>query len=123
MEHDFIYLPDSRRYLMRLPAEQHALQCLLLDDFAHHASAYQPLIQQLKALGRYDEWQYDGREYSLRVEQMEVRVFHQSIDQQFDDERELDPDLTTDDSNLHCECGLEDLLALLSAWQQFLPQH
>ncbi len=121
MEHDFIYLPDSRRYLMRLPPEQHALQCFLLEEFGLYASAYQPLLTRLCALTRYDEYQFDGREYSLRVEQMEVRVLHQSIGQLFDDERELDPDLTTDDSNLHSECGLEDLIALLKAWQQFLP--
>ncbi len=121
MEHDFIYLPDSRRYLMRLPPEQHALQCFLLEEFGLYASAYQPLLSRLITLTRYDEFQFDGREYSLRVEQMEVRVLHQSIGQQFDDERELDPDLTTDDSNLRSECGLEDLIALLKAWQQFLP--
>ena len=34
----------------------------------------------------------------------------------------LEAELSTDDAALHCECGLEDLIRLLQAWQQFLPR-
>jgi uncharacterized protein YacL (UPF0231 family) len=52
---------------------------------------------------------------------MEVRVFHQSCDQQHADDQFLEAELSTDDANLQSECGLEDLIQLLQAWQQFLP--
>lgn len=122
MEHEFIYLSDSRRYLLKLPAEQHALQCFLLEEFTTRASAYQPLINALQALSSYAEYQFTGREYSLVVERMEVRVFHHSCGQAHEDDQFLDPELSTEDANLQSECGLEDLLQLLHAWQQFLPQ-
>ena len=121
MEHDFIYLAGSRRYLLKLPSEQHALQCFLLEEFDLYARSYQPLADKLSTLGPYDEYQFDGREYSLQVERMEVRVFHQSCDQQHADDQFLEAELSTDDANLQSECGLEDLIQLLQAWQQFLP--
>ena len=74
MEYDFIYDRDSRRYRLKLATEQAALQQFLLDEFAHRASAYQPLLNQLKALKPYQDWQYQGREFSLLVQQQEVRV-------------------------------------------------
>ncbi len=121
MEHDFIYLPDSRRYLLKLAPEQHALQCFLLEEFTLRAGSYQPLLNELQQLGLYSEYQFDGREYSLQVERMEVRVFHQSCDQHHADDQFLEAELSTDDANLQSECGLEDLIQLLQAWQQFLP--
>lgn len=121
MEHDFIYLPDSRRYLLKLAAEQHALQCFLLEEFELRAASYQPLLDKLQTLGLYDEYQFDGREYSLQVERMEVRVFHHSCGQHHAEDQFLEAELSTDDAALHCECGLEDLIRLLQAWQQFLP--
>lgn len=121
MEHDFIYLPDSRRYLLKLAAEQHALQSFLLEEFELRAASYQPLLDKLQTLGLYDEYQFDGREYSLQVERMEVRVFHHSCGQPHADDQFLEAELSTDDAALHCECGLEDLIHLLQAWQQFLP--
>jgi len=121
VEHDFIYLADSRRYLLKLPSEQHALQCFLLEEFDLYARSYQPLADKLSTLGPYDEYQFAGREYSLQVERMEVRVFHQSCDQQHADDQFLEAELSTDDANLQSECGLEDLIQLLQAWQQFLP--
>lgn len=121
MEHDFIYLPDSRRYLLKLAPEQHALQCFLLEEFTLRAASYQPLLDALQQLGLYSEYQFDGSEYSLQVERMEVRVFHQSCDQQHADDQFLEAELSTDDANLQSECGLEDLIQLLQAWQQFLP--
>lgn len=121
MEHDFVYLSDSRRYLLKLPSEQHALQCFLLEEFATTARSYQPLLDKLSTLGPYDEYQFAGREYSLQVERMEVRVFHHSCGQNQPDDQFIEAELSTDDANLQAECGLEDLLHLLHAWQQFLP--
>lgn len=121
MEHDFIYLPDSRRYLLKLPPEQHALQCFLLEEFTLCAGSYQPLLEALLPLELYSEFQFAGREYSLQVERKEVRVFHHSCGQQHADDEFLEAELSTDDANLQSECGLEDLIQLLLAWQQFLP--
>lgn len=122
MEHDFIYLSDSRRYLLKLPSEQHALQRFLLDEFEPRAQNYQALITVLQQLGPFDEWQWQGSEYLLTVQQREVRVSHHSLG--YDDANQQLPDdeLTMDDSSLMSECGLEDLLELLLAWQQFLPK-
>lgn len=122
MEHDFLYLTDSRRYLLKLPSEQHALQRFLLDEFELRASSYQVLLDRLRQLGPFDEFQFQGNEYLLTVQQREVRISHHSLG--YDDSQQELPDeeLTLDDSALCSECGLEDLIDLLLAWQQFLPQ-
>ncbi|OBP16629.1 hypothetical protein A5320_04340 [Rheinheimera sp. SA_1] len=122
MEFDFIYLPDSRIYQLQLPMEQHALQRFLLDEFERKASSYQSLFDDLLQLGPYSEYQFDGREYILRVERQEVLVYHYSVGQFDERDAELDPELTTDDASLTAECGLEDLIHLLTQWQQFLPK-
>lgn len=128
MEYDFIYDRDSRRYRLKLVTEQAALQQFLLDEFAHRASAYQPLLNQLQALKPYQDWQYQGREFSLLVQQQEVRVCHNSLLATEGGElavqllpEELDDDLQLDESGLVSECGLADLVLLLQAWQEFLP--
>jgi uncharacterized protein YacL (UPF0231 family) len=122
MEFDFIYLPDTRIYQLQLPMEQHALQRFLLDEFERRASSYQPLLDALQKLCPYSEYQFSGREYLLKVERQEVLVYHYSVGQLDERDAELDPELTTDDSNLTAECGLEDLIHLLIQWQQFLPK-
>ena len=122
MEFDFIYLPDSRIYQLQLPMEQHALQRFLLDEFERKASSYQALCDDLQQLGPYSEYQFDGREYILKVERQEVLVYHYSVGQIDERDAELDPELTTDDASLTAECGLEDLMHLLTQWQQFLPK-
>lgn len=122
MEHDFIYLSDSRRYLLKLPSEQHALQRFLLDEFEPRAQNYKALITALQQLGPFDEWQWPGREYLLTVQQREVRVSHHSLGYEDANQQLPDDELTMDDSSLLSECGLEDLLELLLAWQQFLPK-
>lgn len=128
MEYDFIYDRDSRRYRLKLVTEQAALQQFLLDEFAHRASAYQPLLNQLQALKPYQDWQYQGREFSLLVQQQEVRVCHNSLLATEGGElavqllpEELNDDLQLDESGLVSECGLADLVLLLQAWQEFLP--
>lgn len=122
MEFDFIYLPDSRIYQLQLPMEQHALQRFLLDEFERKASAYQPLLEDLRQLGPYTEYQFSGREYFLKVERQEVLVSHFSVGQPDERDKELEAELSTDDASLTSECGLEDLLHLLTQWQQFLPK-
>jgi len=122
VEFDFIYLPDSRRYLLKLPMEQHALQRFLLDEFERTAQAYQPLLEQLKNVGPYTEYQFEGREYILRIERQEVLVYHHSVGQFDEPDAELEAELTTDDASLMAECGLEDFIHLLSEWQKFLPK-
>jgi len=122
MEFDFIYLPDSRRYSLKLPTEQQALQQFLLEEFELKASSYQPLLQALSALGRFDAYQYQGREYQLAVEKMEVRITHHSLGYEDPQAELLEDELSLDDASLYAECGLEDLLHLLVKWQEFLPK-
>ena len=122
MEFDFIYLPDSRIYQLKLPMEQHALQRFLLDEFERNALAYQPLLEQLQNIGPYTEYQFEGREYILKVERQEVLVYHHSVGQFDERDAELEAELTTDDASLTAECGLEDLMHLLCEWQKFLPK-
>ncbi|WP_337879812.1 YacL family protein [Rheinheimera sp.] len=113
------YNSQSRRYLLRLGNEHLALQQFLLEEFAPTAEAYQSLFQALLALGPYDDYHWQGREYSLTVERQEVQIRHHSLGL----ETELmEEELGEDQLLLFCECGLEDLLHLLSAWLQFLPQ-
>ncbi len=122
MEHDFIYLSDSRRYLLKLPSEQHALQRFLLDEFDPRAQSYHALVTELQQLGPYDDYQWQGKEYLLTVQQREVRVSHHSLGYDDSNQQLPDDELTMDDSSLLSECGLEDLLELLQAWQLFLPK-
>ncbi|WP_306523962.1 YacL family protein [Rheinheimera sp.] len=122
MEFDFIYLPDSRIYQLKLPMEQHALQRFLLDEFERNALAYQPLLEQLQNIGPYTEYQFEGREYILKVERQEVLVYHHSVGQFDERDAELEAELTTDDASLTAECGLEDFIHLLGEWQKFLPK-
>jgi uncharacterized protein len=56
------------------------------------------------------------------VERQEVLVCHYSVGQVDERDADLDPELSTDDANLTAECGLEDLIHLLTQWQQFLPK-
>ncbi len=122
MEFDFIYLPDSRRYSLKLATEQQALQHFLLEEFELKASSYQPLINALSQLGRFDSYQFHGREYQLQVENREVRISHHSIGY-IDPQAEcIEEELGLDDAHSYAECGLEDLLHLLNEWQQFLPK-
>ena len=116
MEFDFIYLPDSRIYQLQLPMEQHALQRFLLDEFERNrGSAYQPLLERAATtLALIAEFEFAGREYILKVERQEVLVYHHSVGQFDERDAELDPELTTDDANLTAECGLEDLVHLLT---------
>lgn len=122
MEFDFIYLPDSRIYQLKLPMEQHALERFLLDEFERKASAYQPLLDALRKLGPFHEFEFEGREYNLTVERQEVLIYHHSVGRQDEPDPRLDAELSTDDAALSAECGLEDLIHLVEQWQAFLPK-
>ena len=122
MEFDFIYNTDAKRYSLKLSSEQLALQCFLLDEFEPRATAYQPLLEQLKNIGPYTEYQFEGREYILKVERQEVLVYHHSVGQFDEPDAELEAELSTDDASLTAECGLEDFIHLLCEWQKFLPK-
>ena len=123
MEFDFVYNSDAKRYSLKLSSEQLALQCFLLDEFERRASAYQSLLEQLQRLNAQSQYQWDGKEYRLTVQDSEVVICHFSLLQEGSSNIELDPeqDLELDQSQLYAECGLEDLLHLVQQWQQFLP--
>ena len=122
MEFDFIYLPDSRRYILKLPTEQQALQQFLLEEFELKVSSYQPLLNALTELSRFDTYQFHGREYQLVVEKMEVRISHHSLGYIDPQAELLDDELSLDDASMYAECGLEDLLHLMTKWLEFLPK-
>lgn len=122
MEYDFIYRRDSKQYQLKLGTEHTALGRFLLEEFEHSARAYQPLIDAIRGLTCYQHWQYDGREFSLQIDNAEVQIVHHSLlsDTELLDELLLEEQLSVDEQALFCECGVEDLLALLNDWQDFL---
>lgn len=128
MEYDFIYDRDSRRYRMKLATEQAALQLFLLEEFEHDARAYQRLITRLQTVRPYENWFYQGREFSLTLQHGEVQVCHNSLlttegmTAGVVSELALVEDLSLDEQGLMSECGLPDLLILLQAWQAFLTR-
>lgn len=125
MEYEFLYDRDNRRYRLVLASEQAALQHFLMDEFEHNKAGYQPLIAKLNAITPYEDWQFIGREYSLLVQQQEVRICHNTLlsSEQFQlPELLADADLQLDEHLLESECGLADLILLLHAWQDFLAK-
>ncbi|GGW55704.1 YacL family protein [Alishewanella tabrizica] len=123
MEYEFLYDRDNRRYRLALASEQAALQHFLMDEFEHNKASYQPLIAKLSAMTPFEDWQYLGREYSLLVQQQEVRICHNTLlsTEHFELPEQLaDADLQLDEHLLESECGLADLLLLVQAWQDFL---
>ncbi|MEH8019942.1 YacL family protein [Rheinheimera metallidurans] len=125
MEYDFIYDRNSRNYSMRLGTEHEVLGRFLLDEFGQQVEAYLPLLQQLNALKPQQSMQYQGREFLLEVERSEVTVRHNTLlgsaHTTLAEQQQLaDDDLQLDEQGMISQCGLEDLLQLLQAWQQFL---
>ncbi|MDX3772503.1 YacL family protein [Chromatiaceae bacterium AAb-1] len=130
MEYEFIYDSRKQQCSMRLSGEHEALSRFLLDELTVSTGGSQLLIKQLESLPPYQNWEYQGREFSLQLEQREVRVSHNSLF--FTDDSELSErqrnklegdDLHPDQQGLYSECGMEDLLVLLHAWQQFLEEN
>lgn len=127
MEYDFVYNSDTDQFSIRLAAEHEALGRFLLDEFGQQPMACQHLFEQLVQLTPYQSWQYQGKEYLLQIEQGEVTLSHNSLLADIDQplpERLQDKlegeDLQLDEQGLSMECGLEDLLKLVTEWQHFL---
>ena len=126
MEYDFTYDRATRQFSLKLSAEHDVLARFLLDEFGQQASAYQPLLSQLQALKAYNTLRYQGKEYLLEVEHAEVTLRHNTLFYEAGDtpqqtSAELDEEaLSLDDHGMQTQCGLEDLVKLLQAWQQFL---
>ncbi|WNO61721.1 YacL family protein [Rheinheimera sp. MMS21-TC3] len=124
MEYDFTYQRDTGQYGLVLAPEYQILANFLLEEFAADATAVVQLIQQLKALTPFNDWRYQGKEFVLDVQQLEVMLQHNSLlhDHNSTTEQQLllEEQLQLDEHGLSCHCGLEDLLKLLQDWQQFI---
>lgn len=124
MEYDFSYDSATKQYGLVLAAEFQILANFLLDEFAVDSAALGQLIQQLTALTAHDDWRYQGKEFVLDVQQLEVMLQHNSLlhDHNSTTEQQLllEEQLQLDEHGLSCHCGLEDLLKLLQDWQQFI---
>lgn len=125
MEYDFIYDRNNRNYSMRLGTEHEVLGRFLLDEFGQQVEAYLPLLQQLNALKPHQNLQYQGKEFLLEIEHSEVTIRHNTLldsaGTTLTEQQQLaDDDLQLDEQGMISQCGLEDLLQLLQAWQQFL---
>ncbi|MGI5308362.1 YacL family protein [Rheinheimera sp. WS51] len=124
MEYDFSYDSATKQYGLVLAAEFQILANFLLDEFAVDSAALGQLIQQLTALTAHDDWRYQGKEFVLDVQQLEVMLQHNSLlhDHNSTTEQQLllEEQLQLDEHGLSCHCGLEDLVKLLQDWQQFI---
>lgn len=123
MDYEFSYSRDTGHFSIELPTEQDALARFLLDEFVLDQAGYHQLLRDLQALGPANSWQYQGKNWSLFVEDSEVLVCHHSL---LELEHEPLPDklagsdLVLDEDNLQAECGLQDLIRLVSQWQVFV---
>lgn len=123
MDYEFYYSRDTGNFNLQLPSEQDAIARFLLDEFVLDQAGYHLLLRELHALDQHCSWQYQGKNWSLFVEDGDVLVCHHSLLEQ---EHEPLPDklagseLTLDEDNLQAECGLVDLIALIEQWQVFV---
>lgn len=123
MDYEFSYSRDTGNYSLELPTEQDALARFLLDEFVIDQAGYHHLLRELQALGASSSWTYQGKNWSLFVEDGEVLVCHHSL---LELEHEPLPDklagsdLLLDEENLQAECGLQDLIWLVNQWQVFI---
>ncbi|MBB1268602.1 YacL family protein [Shewanella sp. SR44-3] len=76
-------------------------------------------IQSLQA-GKQAQFFQAGKDISLDMDQEQVRVFVNSID--FDEDFELDEDMSLYDMESEAFCGLEDFEQVLRSWLNFLQQ-
>jgi uncharacterized protein len=76
-------------------------------------------IQNLQT-GKQTQFFQAGKDISLDMDQEQVRVFVNSID--FDEDFELDEDMSLYDTESEAFCGLEDFEHALRSWLHFLQQ-
>ncbi|MCC5853468.1 MAG: YacL family protein, partial [Alkalimonas sp.] len=123
MDYEFYYNRDTGNFALNLPLEQDAIARFLLDEFVLDQAGYHLLLRELHGLGNHSSWQYQGRNWSLFVEDGDVLVCHHSL---LELEHEPLPDklagsqLALDEDNLQGECGLDDLIRLVEQWQVFV---
>lgn len=123
MDYEFSYSRDTGHFTIELPTEQDALARFLLDEFVLDQAGYHQLLRELHSLGASGSWTYQGKSWSLFVEDSEVLVCHHSL---LELEHEPLPDklagsdLVLDEDNLQAECGLQDLIRLVEQWQVFI---
>lgn len=70
--------------------------------------------------GQCREFQFEGREQLLLVEEDAVTIRDHQMG--LDDDHELDPELNLYDAESESQCGPEDFEALLISWQIFFMQ-
>lgn len=75
----------------------------------------------LKSKG-ISEYNWQGRNYCLQVEQLDVLITGSVLLDNSGDTAEMEDFLSFDDSEHKAECGLEDFQELLSEWFIFIQQ-
>jgi len=121
MDYRIFIDPFTQRPRIKVESEHSAFGHYLSDEMVGDNTQLQQLIRRLHR--NEEEWQHQGREWRLKVEDGAVSVSHNS---QFAQEAVILPDelLNTDSSELCAECGREDFLHLLEAWLAYqLTQH
>lgn len=76
--------------------------------------------QMLNLKGSERQWQLNGHEYTLFIDQQEVMVRANQID--FDD-NEIEDGMSYYDNESLAVCGLEDFLLLLNSYRNFMTNH
>lgn len=123
MDYEFSYNRDTDHLSLELPTEHDALARFLVDEFVVDQAGYHHLLRELQALTTLSRWQFQGKNWSLFVEDSEVVVRHHRL-LELDDEPLPDAlagsNLVLDEENLQAECGLQDLIRLVNQWQIFV---
>ncbi|EKE71413.1 YacL family protein [Gallaecimonas xiamenensis] len=114
MEYQFSHNPFTGRHQVRMEYGFAAFGRFIEDELGADLSLAAPLIAALASQGSH---RFDGREWTLVLEEGELALQHHSLGQ---DQEDVDPDLDLDDTDLMGHCGLEDGLQLFRAWCAFI---
>ena len=90
---------------------------------SHEIGSNKAQLQQiLQQLSTSNEWQIQGSEWQLSLENDEVQLTHHSLlDQSCEpDYLEYENDLKIDDQTLQAEAGADDFAHLLQEWAEFI---
>ncbi|MCH1920240.1 YacL family protein [Shewanella sp. A3A] len=71
--------------------------------------------------GKLNEWQLVGGDLTLQMDAEQVRIYANVLD--FENDTELDEDLSLYDAESEAFCGLEDFQQVMESWQQFIGEH